>query len=331
MFTKKTVIFRFIFYSLFTAALVGLGAWISPDESRNFFQSWQLWKEPLLAGIFCGFLSALLGVYILLNRIVFISLAISQSAGFGIFLALWVGGMFSLNLAESPLAFVAGLVAASLTALLFAGIRKSRRLPDESFIGMIYVVASGLTVLAGDRVAEGHHHIDNLLFGNAVAVTSSELTGLLIFGCPLILLHYLFRREFLYGSADPEFMRIKGLNAKGWIALLYFTLVVGITINLRVLGGLPVFALMVIPPILSLKRAQGLREAFFLSLFLGSLLPPLGYFFSFLFSFPTGASLIAVGFIYLAAGLLEWRLLKLFTARRAAKKNPADARIGGVS
>lgn len=313
---RKTVIFRFIFYSLLTAGLVALGTRLAPEEAAGFFQNWQLWREPLLAGIFCGFLSALLGVYILFNRIIFISLAISQSASFGIFLAIFIGGLFSVSLAESPFAFAAGILMAALTAMLFSWLRRTRKIPDESFIGMIYVVASGLTVLLGDRVAEGHHHIDNLLFGNAVAVTPEELKILLAIGLPLIFLHFFFRREFLYASADSEFMQIQGLNTKAWIALLYFTLVLGITANLKVLGSLPVFALMVIPPIISLKRAQSLREGFWLSLLLGAVLPPLGYFFSYLFSFPTGASLIAVGLLYLLFAMLEWRLLKVFVRRR---------------
>ncbi len=304
---KKTVYFRFIFYSGLTAGLILAGFCLQPEETRSFFSGWILWREPLLAGIVCGLTSSLLGVYILLNRIVFISLAISQSAGLGILLALFLGGIYFHPLATSSWSFSVGLFFASLTAILFARLRKTRKVPDESIIGLIYVAASGFTLLLGDRVAEGHHNIDNLLFGNAVAITLGELEVLMGTGAGLVLLHWLFRREFLYCSTDSEFMRIKGVKAGFWITLLYFTLVLGITLNLRALGALPVFALMVIPPIISLRAAQGLREAFLLSLFIGVLLPPLGYYFSYLYSFPTGASLIAVGLIYLVAAFGEWR------------------------
>lgn len=305
MSTTKMVTFRFIFYSLLTALLILLGAWLKPEEVQLFLTSWTLWREPLLAGILCGLLSAVLGVYILLNRIVFISLGIAQGASFGIFLAFFIAGFFGVTLGESVIPLSLGLIIALATTILFARLRRNRRLPDESMIGLIYVAASGLTILIGDRIAEGHHYIDNLLFGSAVAVSPSELKILLMVTLPLILIHYWFRREFLYVSADPEFMKIKGVKSGFWMTLLYFTLTLGITINLKTLGSLPIFALMVIPPLISLKRAQGIREAFWLSILLGIIIPPLGYFYSFLFSFPTGASLILVALLYTLASLLE--------------------------
>jgi len=317
MSTKKTVAFRYIFYSLVTAALIFTGYCLEPQESRLFLESWGLWREPLIAGMICGLSSALLGVYIVLNRIVFISLAIAQGASFGIFLSFFIAGLFSVTLSDSPVSLATGLVVALLSALLFAWLRKGRRWPEESLIGLIYVISSGLTILIGDRIAEGHHNIDNLLFGNAVAVGPQELKILAGITLPLVLLHYLFRREFLYGSADPEFMGVKGMNQRAWSLLLYFTLALGITFNLRTLGSLPVFALMVLPPFIALKSARGIREAFWISLLLGVAVPPLGYFYSYLFSFPTGASLIFVAMIYLAASWLETLIFR-------RKKTPLD-------
>ena len=43
------------------------------------------------------------------------------------------------------------------------------------------------------------------------------------------------------------------------------------------------------------------------ALLIGALVPPLGYYVSFLYSFPTGASVIVVGLIFVVASLLERR------------------------
>jgi len=298
MSTGKTVYFRFIFYSLFTGLLL-LASWrLRPEETRLFFESWGLWREPILAGLCCGLLASGLGVYILLNRIVFISLGIAQGASFGIFLSFLVAGWFGISLSESPISLLAGLVVALGAALLFAWLRRGRRIPDESLIGFLYVGASGLTILIADRVAEGHHNIDDLLFGNAVAVTPFELKVIVGITVVLFAIHFFFRRQFLYTSADPEFMSVRGVSSRFWTLFLYFTLTLGITFNLKTLGSLPVFTLMVVPPLVSLKGAHGMREAFGISMFLGALIPPLGYYFSYLYSFPTGASLIAVACVY---------------------------------
>src|SRR5262249_48387289 len=159
----------------------------------------------------------------------------------GIFLSFFVASFLGISLVDSPISLLAGLVVALGAALLFAWIRRGRRLPDESLIGFLYVAASGLTLLIGDRISEGHHHIDDLLFGNAVAITPYELKVIAVVSAILIAIHYLFRREFIYSSADPEFMKIKGMKVRLWSVLLYFTLTLGITFNLKTLGSLPVF------------------------------------------------------------------------------------------
>lgn len=316
MSTGKTAYFRFIFYSLITGLLIFSGLALRPTETALFTESWGLWREPILAGILCGLLSAWLGIYVLLNRIVFISLGIAQGASFGIFLSFLVAATFGFTLHESPLSLLAGLAVALAAALLFAGLRRGRRLPDESLIGFLYVAASGLTLLIGDRVAEGHHSIDDLLFGNAVAVGSTDLAIIAGIAGLLFLLHFAFRREFLYSSADPEFMAVRGLSSRFWTFFLYFTLTMGITFSLKTLGSLPVFALMVIPPFISLKAAQGLRESFLISLLLGASIPPLGYFFSYVFAFPTGASLIGVACLYTLASFIEAPLTRRLAERR---------------
>lgn len=318
MSTGKTIYFRFIFYSLLTAALLGIGYRLKPEETLSFFGSWDLWREPIEAGLLCGLLASGLGVYVLLNRIVFISLGIAQGASFGIFLSFFIASYFGISLAESPISLLAGLGVALLATLLFAWLRRARRIPDESLIGFLYVAASGLTILLADRVAEGHHSIDDLLFGNAVAVTAFELKVIAAVTAILFVIHFFFRREFLYTSADPEFMRVKGVSSKVWTLLLYFTLTLGITFNLKTLGSLPVFALMVVPPLISLKGAYGMREAFIISCLLGCVIPPLGYYFSFLYSLPTGASLIAVACIYALFSPIESRIsVRLYGSARA--------------
>ncbi len=297
--------YRFIFYSLWTLLFIGLG-WVSNrEEAAHFVGAVGLWYEPVLAGLVCGLLAGLLGLYMIWKRIVFVSLAITQGAGFGIFLSFLMASFWGVSLEHSPLSFLAGLAMAIATTFLFVSFRRSKKYADEVLVGLIYVISSGLIVLIGDRIAEGKHAIDNLLFGNAVAVTSDSLGLLVAIAAVIFALHWLFRREFLYSSADTEFMQVSGVRVDAWLTLLYLTLTIGITISMKTLGSLPVFALMVIPPFIALKKAKSPVEAVLLSVFVGGVIPPLGYYFSFLYSFPTGASMILAGFLFLMASWLE--------------------------
>lgn len=293
---------KFISYSLATFLFIAVAAFFADAEGRHFWGDWLLWYEPVLAGAVCGLLCALLGVYLFLNRIVFMSLAVSQGAGFGIFCAFLFAPY--LGVAAKSLSLPMGFLMALGVTLLFGLRRKSHRTTDESYIGLIYAILSGLIVMVGDRIREGHHEIDNLLFGNAVAVATEDFFLLCGGAFLLTALHITFRREFVYASADPDFMKVRGMPVGFWKVLLFITLSVGITLAMRTLGILPVFALMMIPAWIALKTAKSLREAFLLALFLGFLIPPLGYYFSFLHSFPTGASIVSVGLFYVLVSLV---------------------------
>ncbi len=312
--------YRFIFYSLCTFLILGLGWLTNPTEALHFAREWTLWYEPVLAGMIGGTLCALLGYYMVLNRIVFVSLAITQGAGFGIFLAFYIAGFWGYSLEHSPLTAFAGFLMASAAAFLFSIFHRSKKYPDEVLIGLIYIITSGLIIFIGDRIAEGKHAIDNLLFGNAVAVTSEALGFLILVAGILLIFHFIYRREFLYVSADPDFMKVAGLNTSFWMIFFYLTLTVGITVSMKTLGSLPVFALMVIPPFLSLKEARSPMEAVLLSLFLGAIIPPLGYYLSFLYSFPTGASMIVIGFGYLLLSIFEKKINRFFIANNSSQK-----------
>jgi zinc transport system permease protein len=305
----KTGNYRFIFYSALTLILFGMGFFLEPQASRDFLRSFELWRDPILAGVLCGLGAALLGVYILLNRIVFVSLALSQGAGLGIFLIFWVGGMLGLVLDQSMLPFVAGLTMAVLFAVLFSWLRHNQSFSEESLIGLLYVLGAGLILIIGDRVTEGHHDLENLLFGNAVAVLPEDL--LLVTGVMgvVIAAHFIFQKRFLYISADPTFMKTKGFNTRSWMLLLYLLISLGITASLKTLGALPVFALMLIPPFIALRLARSPQGAFALSALIGVVLPPLAYFYSYLFDLPTGACLVLVSVFYLGANLFEKYLL----------------------
>lgn len=298
--------FRYSFYSLLTLFIVGILSFLKPEEAATFSQSWLYWHEPVLAGLICGILAALMGVFMLLNRIVFVSLAVAQGAGLGIFLSFFVAGFWGISIEESPIAILSGFAMASLTSLFFTRFRrKSRYIPDEVWIGLIYIFSSAFIVLIGDRIGEGHHHIDNLIFGSAVAITSGDLAFLASVTALVLGVQYVFRREFAYSSTDPEFMAIRGMKTRNWQTLLNLTLTLSITVSLKTLGSLPVFGMMLVPPYLALKNAGNLRDAFLTSLFIGMIIPPLGYYFSFLFDYPTGASIIFIAFVYCLLGRLE--------------------------
>jgi ABC-type Mn2+/Zn2+ transport system permease subunit len=54
-----------------------------------FFQAWSFFRDRILAGSLVGAVLGLLGVHVLVRRMVFLSAALSQVAGLGVWLRSW--------------------------------------------------------------------------------------------------------------------------------------------------------------------------------------------------------------------------------------------------
>lgn len=307
----KMVAIRSILYSLVALSLVLWGKALRPELDQEFWQMAELWRDPLVAGALCGLALGFMGVYILLNRIVFVSLALAQGAGLGIFILFWACSILGYHLEHSILPFLSGLFFASLVMLVFSGLKRISGFTEESLIGLLYILASAGILLIGDKITQGLHDLNNLIYGNAVAVTPQDLSLLWAVLPVVILLHLLFRRQFLITSADPAFLQVLGMKVRPWRILLYVLFSVTITAALKVVGALPTFTLLLVPAFIGLSRSRSTLEAFTLSGGIGLVLPPLGYYYSYLFSFPTGASMVLVALFFLMALGLEFLFQKL--------------------
>ena len=54
-----------------------------------FWDGWELFRDPILCGAAAGLVLGFLGVYVVLRRMVFVSAAITHSAGLGVALAFY--------------------------------------------------------------------------------------------------------------------------------------------------------------------------------------------------------------------------------------------------
>ena len=92
-------------------------------------------------------------------------------------------------------------------------------------------------------------------------------------------------------SFDGEAARLFKYPVRILNTLLLVTVAVVVAVATRALGALPVFALLALPPLAALNLTEKLRLVFVISSILGVLSASLGYFFSFILSMPTGASI----------------------------------------
>lgn len=258
-----------------------------------------------VAGAVCGFL----GVYVVLRRIVFVSAALTQISSFGVGLAFYLEA-FGLGLFAYLIdPFILSILLTCMAALFFALKRDYSRVSSEGVIAFGFLLASGAVVIIGDRIAQGAHDIANILFGSAVVVDTTDVVIIPIAALAVLLIHIFLYKDFIFVSFDAESAKLFNYPVRLLNTGLLITIAVMVALTTRALGALPVFALLALPALSSLYLTENLKLVFVFSIVIGVLSATLGYFFSFILSLPTGASMTvcAAIFFLLAFG---WRKIQ---------------------
>lgn len=263
-----------------------------PPELGDFLQSWQLYRDPVLAGVLAGATLAALGVFVLLRRAVFVTAALSQAAGLGVALAFYVE--IHLGLGLSP---VLSALAMSALAILVVGVRTPARISRETLVGFVFVGASALAVLVGDRIAQEAHDVAAILFGTAVLVRPVDL-ALLVVGALLAFAALLvLGRALTFSGLDPDGARVQGLPVRAIETAFWAVFALEVSFATRALGSLPVFAFAVLPAAAGLVLANRVGTALLVAALTGGLSGGLGYLAAFLGELPVGAAQAATAML----------------------------------
>ena len=136
---------------------------------QNFADLWMFFPHALLAGAVIAVVCAILGVFVILKRVVFIGITLAQVAAAGVAAALALG--FSPFLGAAVLT----LVTVTILALPF----ETQRLPRDAVLGAIFILAAGGSILIVARSAIGLEEVMARLYGDLILTNPSDLTVIL--------------------------------------------------------------------------------------------------------------------------------------------------------
>ena len=261
-----------------------------------------LFREALYGALVIALACSVIGVYVVLRRIVFVGAALAQISSAGIALALWLGGhAIGGEFTHHPVAFA---LLFSLGGALFFSMGHTPRsgVPPDATIGVTYAVAAAAGILLIAKAATGEAH-DIFLQGNILGITRFDTLVLLGVTVPVLLVHVLFYKEFLFVSFDRETARTLGYNVAWWNLLLYFTLGLVIAFAMQFAGVMLVFNFLVLPAVTGLLLARSMSGIFAVATAAALLAALVGFSLSVPFDLPSGPAIIAAsGVLALMAG-----------------------------
>lgn len=254
----------------------------------DFIAGWELFRDPILCGLFAGAALGMLGVFIVLRRMVFISAALSQAAGLGVALSFYA--QIHLGLAGFLVDPRLGALILTLLGAAMLRLEPRGRLTREGMLGLAYLVAAAGTLMVGTRISQEAHDIQAILFGTGVLVRPSDTTWVLVSAALVFGMVIWWRRGLVFASFDPDGARVRGLPTTLLSLAILGAIALMVSIATRALGALPVFAFSILPAIAAIALAPSPTVALILAACFGALGGVGGYMLAFFGQFPVGAS-----------------------------------------
>lgn len=263
-----------------------------------------LFRDALYGALVIALVCSALGVYVVLRRIVFVGASLAQMSTLGIAASFWLAGV-GIGGAATSNPVILSLLATLLGVVFFSTGMKRARVPADARIGVAYVVAGALAILFIAKAAAGEAH-DIFLQGNILGITRADWLVLLAVSVPVLLLHVVFYKEFLFISFDQETARTLGYRVERWTLLLYLTIGLSIAFAMQFAGLMLVFNFLVLPAVTGLLLARGMSGVFSWAIGTGLAAAVIGFSLSIPFDLPTGPTIVAVsGLLVILAWMVQ--------------------------
>ncbi|KAF0959474.1 zinc ABC transporter permease AztB [Rhodococcus sp. T7] len=194
-------------------------------------------QRALLAGMLVSVLCGLVGTWVVLRGMAFMSEAISHGMLPGVAVAYLAGANLLAGAAASAVVMILGV----------AWVSKTSRLSEDTGIGLLFVGMLALGVVIVSRARSFAVDLTAFLFGDVLSATLGDLVWLTAAAAVAGIVSVIAYRPFVALVFDERKAHTLGLRPR-WAHLALLALVVlAVVASFRIVGTLLVFGLLVAP------------------------------------------------------------------------------------
>ena len=253
-------------------------------------------QRAIIACLLAGFLTGLIGVFVVRMRLS----AIGYSMAHGAFAGASFGVAFSIN----PL--VTGLFFSSATALIIGPLADKARLHVDTITSIVFPLNMALAFVFLTWVPEVglSSQASSVLWGSIISLTNTDLVYFVfLFGVTLAIIYFIWKELFAI-MFNRKLAEADGINTKPFIYLIIFLVGIVVTFSLKLVGGLLIYALLFNPASTVLQFSENMRKVIIASPIVGMITTVSGLFTSLFFDLPVGSCIVIVSTIVFALSLI---------------------------
>ncbi|HEY9647995.1 MAG TPA: metal ABC transporter permease [Chroococcidiopsis sp.] len=250
-------------------------------------------QRSLIIAILVGLICAVVGSYLMVQRLALLGDAISHSVLPGLAIAFMIGANI----------FVGAFIAGVLSTMAIALIKERSPIKEDAAMGIVFssCFALGITLIT---LIQRDNKIDlnHFLFGNILGVTLGEVWQTALISALVILVVILLYKELLFYTFDPLGAQAAGLPTHllsfGLMVLIALTIVA----SMKAVGVILVLSLLITPGATAYLLVSRLHQVMIVGAGIGIIASISGMYLSYFYNLPSGPAivLVATGFFILA-------------------------------
>jgi ABC-type Mn2+/Zn2+ transport system permease subunit len=194
-------------------------------------------QRAIIAAVLVGIVCSVLGTYVVLRGMAFLGDALAHTILPGVVVAFLIGW---------PLA-VGALIMGVLTAIGIGALSNRGQIKEDTAIGVIFAgffaLGIALLSLSGSYTVVLAH----FLFGNLLGVSTGDLLVIIGLGSVVLVIIFMFYKEFLVVSFDPVLATTLRLPTNFLRYLMLILIAVTIVVALQVVGIALMLAMLITP------------------------------------------------------------------------------------
>jgi len=249
-------------------------------------------QNAVLGGILSSIVCGIMGTFVVIKRIVFISGGIAHAILGGVGIAYYLG--------IEPI--IGAFVFAILAAVIIGLVKLKAKQQEDTVIGALWAIGMALGVIFIYLTPGYNVDLLTYLFGNILLVSQTDIWILIVLNVFIIGTVIIFYRQFLAITFDEEFSRLRGLPVDFLYILLLILIALTIVVLIQIVGLILVIALLTLPAAISFLYWKTPASMMVMAVILGLIFTFIGIYLSFEMNLPSGATIILIsGLMYLIA------------------------------
>ncbi len=269
---------------------------------------YEFMRNALMAGLLAAVACGIVGVYVVVKKIVFISGGIAH-ASFG---GIGLGYLLGIN----PI--IGALFFSLASGLAIGAITRRTRLAADTAIGILWALGMALGVMFIALTPGYAPDLMSYLFGSILTVRFSDILLMLVLVAVIIAIAVALYKEYLILSFDEEYGTAVGMPVGKLYFLLLAMIALTVVVLIQIVGMILVIALLTFPAAMARQFTHNMKTMMLLAVFLGFVFIVGGLWLSYVLKLPSGATIVLLSGTILVVSLGLSRLRMRYHRIRGA-------------